>query len=324
MVQMVKVRKGICDMEMYVGLTDYDLFTFQVEQKYDEVNFWKPGIKKEFKALQPNSLFLFKLKKPYDAIVGGAYYVGYSQMSCDSAWDIFLEKNGVKNKQELVERAHKYKEEHHMDLDDMRIGCIVLTEPFFFEKKDWINPINDWAPQIVQGKKYDTTVGEGKRVYKEVIKRLNFYTDSRYNKSMVIPKVKYYETTTKHRIGQGAFRVMVTDAYARRCAISGERALPVLQAAHIRAFSKDGLNEVNNGILLRSDIHTLFDRGYITISTDYKVMVGNRLKQDFGFCQNYYNYQDKTIYLPQNKTYYPLKEYLQWHMENVFKIRNNL
>ena len=236
----------------------------------------------------------------------------------------FLEKNGVKNKQELVERAHKYKEEHHMDLDDMRIGCIVLTEPFFFEKKDWINPINDWAPQIVQGKKYDTTVGEGKRVYKEVIKRLNFYTDSRYNKSMVIPKVKYYETTTKHRIGQGAFRVLVTDAYARRCAISGERALPVLQAAHIRAFSKDGLNEVNNGILLRSDIHTLFDRGYITISTDYKVMVGNRLKQDFGFCQNYYNYQDKTIYLPQNKTYYPLKEYLQWHMENVFKIRNNL
>ncbi len=72
MVQMVKVRKGICDMEMYVGLTDYDWFTFQVEQKYDEVNFWKPGIKKEFKALQPNSLFLFKLKKPYDAIVGGA------------------------------------------------------------------------------------------------------------------------------------------------------------------------------------------------------------------------------------------------------------
>lgn len=305
-------------MEMYVGVTDYDWYTFQMEKKYDEVNFWKPGIKKEFKALQLNSLFLFKLKKPHDAIVGGAYYVGYSVLPYDIVWDTFEKRNGADNKEEFYTRICNFKKTHKMNSDDMRIGCIILTEPFFFEEKDWIKPINNWSSQIVQGKKYDTTVGEGKRVYKEVIKRLNFYTDSRNNKTIVIPKEKYYETTIKHRIGQGAFRVLVTDAYARRCAISGERVLPVLQAAHIRAFSKGGLNEINNGILLRSDIHTLFDRGYITVDTDYKVIISDRLKRDFEFCNNYCDYQDKTIYLPRNETDYPLEEYLRWHMENVF------
>ena len=73
------------------------------------------------------------------------------------------------------------------------------------------------------------------------------------------------EYLTRARIGQGAFRVLVTDAYQRRCAISGERTLPVLQASHIRPYSDEGPHHVANGILLRSDLHTLFDRGYITV-----------------------------------------------------------
>jgi putative restriction endonuclease len=59
------------------------------------------------------------------------------------------------------------------------------------------------------------------------------------------------------RLGQGAFRVVVTDAYDRRCAITRERTLPVLEAAHIKPYSEGGIHDLPNGLLLRSDLHRL-------------------------------------------------------------------
>ena len=53
------------------------------------------------------------------------------------------------------------------------------------------------------------------------------------------------------RLGQGSFRVLVTDTYGRRCAVTGEKALPVLDAAHIRAVREGGQHRLDNGLLLR-------------------------------------------------------------------------
>lgn len=55
---------------------------------------------------------------------------------------------------------------------------------------------------------------------------------------------------SKHRLGQGAFRIVVTDAYRRRCAITGEKTLPVLEAAHIIPNAENGPHIVTNGLLL--------------------------------------------------------------------------
>jgi putative restriction endonuclease len=66
------------------------------------------------------------------------------------------------------------------------------------------------------------------------------------------------------RLGQGAFRVLVTDVYNRRCAVTHERTLPALEAAHIRPYGDGGEHEARNGLLLRRDIHSLFDAGYVT------------------------------------------------------------
>src|SRR5215211_3132406 len=72
------------------------------------------------------------------------------------------------------------------------------------------------------------------------------------------------EFLTRTRLGQGAFRVLVTEAYTRRCAVTGERTLPALEAAHIQPFSKLGPHLTTNGLLLRSDLHKLFDLGYLS------------------------------------------------------------
>jgi putative restriction endonuclease len=90
------------------------------------------------------------------------------------------------------------------------------------------------------------------------------------------------------RLGQGTFRIMVTDAYQRRCAVTRERTLPALDAVHIKPYNDSGSHDVRNGLLLRSDIHKLFDTGYVTISLDYRFDVSRRIKEEFENGRDYY------------------------------------
>ncbi|MGH9713927.1 MAG: HNH endonuclease [Candidatus Acidiferrales bacterium] len=111
---------------------------------------------------------------------------------------------------------------------------------------------------------------------------------------------------------------MVTDAYSRRCAFTGSPVLHVLDAAHIQPFGKDGPHDVRNGILLRQDVHTLFDRGYITVTPEYRVEVSHRIKEEFANGHEYYAEHGKIIAIPGETTQRPSSEYLSWHNEKVY------
>ena len=83
--------------------------------------------------------------------------------------------------------------------------------------------------------------------------------------------------------------MIVTDAYERRCAITGERTLPALEAAHIKPYGSGGPHQPENGLLLRSDLHRLFDQGYITVGADdRKVNVSSRIREEFENGRDYY------------------------------------
>lgn len=112
-----------------------------------------------------------------------------------------------------------------------------------------------------------------------------------------------------------AFRVLVTDAYRRRCAITGEKTLPVLEA-HIKPYALSGPHFISNGLLMRSDIHKLFDTGYITVIHDLKLEVSNRIKQEFQSGKEYYQFHGKSLgYLPERTSNSPDRKYLEWHMK---------
>ena len=83
------------------------------------------------------------------------------------------------------------------------------------------------------------------------------------------------------RLGQGAFRVVVTDSYSRQCAVTDERILPALDAAHIRPYADGGEHEARIGLLLRRDIHSLFDAGYVTVTPEYRREVSRRIREEF-------------------------------------------
>ncbi len=302
-------------MKMYVGVTDKDWFEILKAEQCDEVNFWKPGTS-NFKALGVNDLFLFKLHSPYNYIVGGGFFVRFTILPTFLAWDSFGIKNGTYSLQQLNERIQKYRVRNGIIESNPSIGCIILTEPFFFDEQDWIPVPDDWKNSIVQGKTYSTDTVIGKRLYDIVNERLSL---NRATFTVEDRLLRYSESLTKHRLGQGAFRVLVTDAYQRRCAVTGEKTLPVLEAAHIKPYSEEGPHLTSNGILLKSDIHTLFDKGYITIDEHYMVDVGSRLHEDYGNGKDYYRYHGKKLLvLPGNISDQPSIDFLRWHNEHVF------
>jgi putative restriction endonuclease len=120
-------------------------------------------------------------------------------------------------------------------------------------------------------------------------------------------------------LGQGAFRVLVTDAYQRRCAVTGERTLPVLQAAHIKPYGESGPHRVDNGILLRADLHILLERGYMTLTEALQIEVSHRIKEDFENGKAYYALQGKNLeVVPASAIERPSREFIHWHNEHRF------
>lgn len=314
-----RTNKGVIRLRMFVGITDSDWYTTLKGSGYDEVNFWKPGGTTNFKVLNEGELFLFKLHSPDDYIVGGGFFLKFSILPSSLAWDAFGVSNGTNSFAELVDRVYKYRNTSRYENPDPKIGCIILSAPFFFEKKDWIPIPKDWSKNIVQGKTYDTKDSIGLGLYKTIQDRLirkEFSGQSLGDKD----KNKYGpEVLIKPRIGQGAFKILITDAYKRRCAITGEKTLPVLEAAHIKPYSLDGPHEIRNGLLLRRDFHVLFDRGYLTVNDKYTVEVSKRIKEDFGNGKEYYSHHgQKLIILPDSKDYLPDSSYLDWHNQNIY------
>ena len=105
-----------------------------------------------------------------------------------------------------------------------------------------------------------------------------------------------------------------------KCAITGERTLPVLEAAHILPFAKHGPHHVSNGLLLRSDFHKLFDLGYVTVNPDLRVEVSPRIKEEWFNGKAYYRLDGQPLAtVPNESEFQPKREYLEWHNKNVFQ-----
>ncbi|SAK73893.1 hypothetical protein AWB78_03136 [Caballeronia calidae] len=89
---------------------------------------------------------------------------------------------------------------------------------------------------------------------------------------------RWIEASIVLREGQGAFRDSILAAYDHRCAISDCNVVPVLEAAHIHRYFGVKTNLVSNGLLLRADLHTLYDRALIAIEpSNFELLVSPKL-----------------------------------------------
>lgn len=306
----------------FVGVTDSDWFEFLSNRpELTEVNFWQPGGRVRFKALDQGDLFLFKLHSPNNFIVGGGFFATSSLLPVSIAWETFGPMNGVGSFQEMQHRIAKYSREVPRPGEDKTIGNIVLEQTFFLRREAWIPVPPDFSLNIVSGKTYDLDVGSGKQLglsLEAALANREAVSIQRNVAEGIVGRMFSDPVLVRRRLGQGAFRVMVTDSYERQCAVSREHTLPVLEAAHIRPVTSGGEHEVSNGLLLRSDIHTLFDRGYVTVTPNYTFEVSKRLDSDWRNGKVYYSLAGSRIELPKDQSCWPNRQTLEWHADTIF------
>lgn len=219
-------------VRLWVVNTDHDWFDFLAARPdIDEVNFWQPSGETNFGAIQPGELFLFRLKAPRNAIGGYGVFSHSSNLPISLAWEAFGVKNGASSLPEMRLRVGKYRDADSSRFADYVIGCRIVVQPVFLPEPLWIPQPESWAPSIVVGKTYSTENHEGLALWERL---MELSGTRNLPVGLSEPQVRYGEPTlVKPRLGQGAFRIAVTDAYHRTCAVSGGRVLPALDAAHI-------------------------------------------------------------------------------------------
>lgn len=308
-------------MNAYVAVTDRDWFDFLSRlPEVDEVNFWQPNPwGGRFGVLRRGEPLLFKLKQPVNAIAGGGYFESYTELPMSLAWDAFGVKNGAASLQAVRERIVRLRHGRTEWYEDFHIGCILLVEPFFWPEELWIPQPEDFSRNIVRGRRYDLATQVGARLWSAVTERLHATREAHGAGGAAIPGGYSDPATIRRRLGQGTFQIGVLDAYGRQCAITREKALPALEAAHIRPFSLTATHDIRNGLLLRSDVHRLFDKGYLTVTPGHRVEASRRMRDDFNDGESYMRLHGGVVWVPDRPELRPDAETLRWHNENVFK-----
>ena len=306
-------------MKLYLAPTDLKWFADHRAAKRDEVNFWRPG-GSLLRAISPGEPLLFLLKRPVRAIGGfGRFSIAY-RMPVSKAWQYFGASNCVLEESAFLATIQGYRADEQAQRDP-EIGCIVLNECVWFDQQDYVRMPIDFSLNIVTGKTYNATAGEGLRIWQEVLAQSAYVVPRTTQQPHLLtesaaPAYGYAER--KIRYGQGAFRTIVEASY-ERCAISGEKTRPVLEAAHIQPYSVSQDHSPSNGLLLRSDVHRLYDLGYITVTPEYEVRVSGRLRQDFSNGKIYYQHDGQPLAkLPTSSALRPDPEKLEWHNRAIW------
>lgn len=312
-------------MRAVVGVTDGAWAAYLRDRPHlAEANFWLPS-GMGFNAITSGEPFLFKTHWPDNRIVGGGFLSGFTRLKVSEAWEIFGEGNGVGSPFNLLERIRHYRREKHLDAaePDTVIGCILLRNLFFAAPGQELGGPPDFGKPIVTWKKYDLEAPSGHYVA-EAFRSMqtNARIDIAWSDSDLTLAVggltRGLPRLVTPRVGQGAFKGLLLTSYHRRCAITGGRIRPTLEAAHIRPVAHEGEHRVDNGLLLRSDVHTLFDSGYLGVDHRHRLRVSPRLRSEWGNGQEFYNLASQSIDIPDRRADRPSREAIEWHMDEVF------
>ncbi|GAB3061536.1 hypothetical protein GCM10027053_24820 [Intrasporangium mesophilum] len=313
-------------MRAYVFPTDTSWSSYlRARPHLDNVNFWLPG-GGNFAALARGDRFLYRSKMAAGGrLIGGGLYDGFVRVTVTEAWRAFGAANGCDTPAELLSVINRYRGKNgSVPETDPTIGCILIRDSFFVEPGLEVAVPPSYPMTSTRGKGYDATNSDWsylEAAFAELIVRAHVIDrdptgdvaafvggPTRGAPRLVVP-----------RVGQHSFKALTLDGYHRRCAITGAKITPVLEAAHIRPVAHEGQHRLDNGLLLRSDVHTLFDDGYLGIDTSHRLLVSKRIRADFGNGEEFYSRQGVTIDLPDRVADRPHRDAIEWHLDTVFK-----
>lgn len=296
-----------------VSPTDNDWFEFLKGVELNSyVNFWTPtpwNVKK----LNISDRWYFLLKSPIREIAGFGEFVEYKNMTAEQAWNEFGQRNGCIDKADFVKRIQQYIDKNSrkfgkidINVETYKIGCIILKNCEFWDEEFFKNP-----------KKYQIDFA------KEVVKFKYFKNNDPFQELEIIANDEFFpldktrdenKRLVNQRSGQGKFKGAILKAYENRCCISGETCPELLEAAHIQRYLDEQSNHIQNGILLRVDLHRLFDSGLLSITEDYEVVLSELVDSI-----TYTMFNKAKIRLPQKGKEWPSKKALKARESNFRK-----
>jgi putative restriction endonuclease len=305
-------------INLFVANTDNAWFDFlSSEGDLAEVNFWWPG-ETNFRVLQQGELLAFRLKSPRNKIGGFGIFSNHSRLPIQIAWETFSRGNGVPSLEGLRSSIAQLRTNISV-VPSTDIGSTVLVQPVFFPSHLWFDVPKSWSPSIQRGKRYSTDNSEGLELWDRLLETAKLCNTTNAPGFASQGQARFgAPTLITPRLGQGAFRIAVTEAYGRQCAVTSGKVLPALDAAHIKPYGEGGLHLKSNGILLRKDIHSVFDAGYVTIKDDFTFSVSKKVKEVFNNGEEYLRLHGARLRLPETKTDWPDVELLRWHNKDRY------
>lgn len=276
------------------------------------INFWtleKNFIEDDLMNIEPGSLVIFVYDKgEHTYIIGGGFFFRWQTFSPSDAWYLYGVRNGVASYDDFIKAIHDKGGTEEDGIKSSIIDSIFLfarevifmlpdvvrehfmDHSYFFLGKD--TPLASYLNKFVKLRRYEFIAKYG-----EDWRGIYSAASNRNSKDY-----------------QPSFRAMVFSAYNYKCAITHTSARLVLIAAHIQPFYDYSFQSATNGILLRSDIFRMFSHGYITAYYDddvIKVRVSEGAK--VAWASDYMQYDGILLNVPQDKSLWPKREYLQWH-----------
>ena len=234
-----------------------------------------------------------------------------------SHWEIDIEYKGKtqKEKNTLVDsyanilrsrlKSQDYFKEFKSDNVEAREGSVIYKTYSIKNLPSEENLINDLS-LILDA--YDEICEKGGRPGLDTeIKNNNEFDPDNIDseKEKVLRSVTY-------RRGQKKFRDNLLRAYDSECVMSGCKEEEVLQAAHILPYTDAETNKIDNGLLLRADLHNLFDLDLISINPkDFTILVSREIKDS-----DYRKLHGKKIKMPKSEIKSPSKKALKIHFKN--------
>lgn len=293
-----------------ISPTDNDWFEFLKGVELNSfINFWTPtpwNINSDNRI----SRWYFLLKSPIREIAGFGEFIEYKNLTANEAWIEFGQRNGCIDKDELLKRVQSYIDKNSKEFgktliqpEDYKIGCIVLKNSQFWEPENYKKPKDygiEFPTQVVKFKYFpvEDPFFSAEQQSPSDFKLLDSLRES--NKREI-----------NQRFGQSTFKGMLLKAYNNKCCISGESCPELLEAAHIQKYINKDSNHIQNGILLRVDLHRLFDSGLLWLTEDYRVQLSSEV-----LSLEYRIFNNKEVRLPILPSQHPSKLALKERARN--------
>jgi putative restriction endonuclease len=311
------------NLEPFVANTDQRWFEFlrsaSVGGVVDEVNFWSPMAQRPMRQMQPGEPMFFRLKRPRYAVAGYGFFAHFALLELDVAWETFGTSNGFSDRIRFLEALGGWRQQEVPELrsDGRRLACTILRDAVFWPEDRWIpwGSERGWPPNVTQG----MTIRDA--ALADLLLR-QIQLDQHVPPEEFMPEFTLVDADereivsaqTRRRVGQGAFRTRLLTAYGARCAITGERTEPVLDAAHVQPYLGPRSNHIQNGLLLTKEFHALFDHGLVTVTPEHVVRVSPRIRDRWSNGKRYYDFHDRKLaVVPADARDQPSSDALHWH-----------